>query len=350
MRKSEYATRSAGRHWAVVLVFYFAFQVPCRGAPGSGLSGQQRMEVDKSLAAFGQATASAQRQAAVDRVLQYGPPAAELLLQRLASKSRLKWQTYQSLLEKQLVATFKARMKTNKKEVRALQTEAAAVRRKPDFAKQDIAEVIEPALKRLSELLLLSVDEVVQQSKSLKPKHDELVELAEYEDACLKLVKGKGESLAVQMAKHRAAAAMAPLYAEVRATKVVAWNAQQEEALDPEEVSCVRALNRMRLLLGLNVLQIDPRLCEAARDHSNDMNTLNFFSHDSPVEGKGTPWERARRFGASATGENINHGQEAGVGANNGWLHSPGHHQNMFGRHTLMGVGKSGTYWTELFR
>jgi hypothetical protein len=117
----------------------------------------------------------------------------------------------------------------------------------------------------------------------------------------------------------------------------------------PEEALGVQDLNRLRILVGLNALLIDPKLCNAARDHSNDMRTLGFFDHQSPVEGKRTPFDRASRAGTSASAENIAAGQATGADANLGWWYSPGHHKNMLGSFSRIGLGKSGEFWTQMF-
>jgi uncharacterized protein YkwD len=79
------------------------------------------------------------------------------------------------------------------------------------------------------------------------------------------------------------------------------------------------------------------------------MEKMGFFSHESPVAGKKTPWDRAKLFNTSASGENIAAGVIEGAAANRMWWHSPGHHKNMLGDHKRVGVGRSGRLWTELF-
>ena len=100
---------------------------------------------------------------------------------------------------------------------------------------------------------------------------------------------------------------------------------------------------------GLATLRIDAKLGNAARDHSVDMRTQNFFSHDSPVDGKRTPWDRAARAGTSAGAENIAAGHDTGKSAIRGWWYSPGHHKNMLGNHARTGLGRSEGLWTQLF-
>ena len=131
--------------------------------------------------------------------------------------------------------------------------------------------------------------------------------------------------------------------------QVLAVNSRLAGQLDPEEARTVLALNLTRNLLGLPALVIDLKLAAAARDHSRDMEEKKFFAHESPVPGKKTPWDRAARFGTSASGENIFMGSPDGKAANMAWFHSPGHFKNMMGDHQRVGVGRSGVYFTEEF-
>lgn len=121
-------------------------------------------------------------------------------------------------------------------------------------------------------------------------------------------------------------------------------NVPEEEARGIEEA------NMWRMLVGLNALELDPKLCEASRDHSKDMAEKGFFAHQSPVSGKTTPWDRAKNFGTSASGENIYMGSSNPESANKGWFFSPGHHKNLFGaKHARIGLGRHGSHWTQMF-
>ena len=87
------------------------------------------------------------------------------------------------------------------------------------------------------------------------------------------------------------------------------------------------ACNLMRNLLGLSALVIDPKLCDAGRDHSKDMETLKFFA--PRVAGRGEedavgPGEAVRHDGL---GGKHRMGYHDGKAANEGWFHSPGHHK-----------------------
>ncbi|MGB0774423.1 MAG: CAP domain-containing protein [Akkermansiaceae bacterium] len=122
-----------------------------------------------------------------------------------------------------------------------------------------------------------------------------------------------------------------------------------KEKVPDDERRGAEDTNLMRLLMGYSALELDPKLCAASRDHSKDMATLGFFAHESPVKGKKTPWDRAKNFGTSASGENIYAGSSDPLSANKGWFFSPGHHRNMFGGHRRIGHGRHGGHWTQLF-
>lgn len=132
--------------------------------------------------------------------------------------------------------------------------------------------------------------------------------------------------------------------------EVIAGNIQFREQLSDDEAAAFDLCNRRRLVLGLNPLAVDMKLVNCSRDHSNDMVTLGFFAHDSPVEGKKTPWDRAKNFETSASGENIAAGYNNGSAAIMGWWYSPGHLKNMMGRgHNRMGIGQQQRHYTQMF-
>ena len=64
------------------------------------------------------------------------------------------------------------------------------------------------------------------------------------------------------------------------------------------------------------------------------------------MPGKKTLGDRAKRFGTTTHAENIAGGSSAGVGDIQQWWHSPGHHANMLGNHSRVGLGQYGRTWT----
>jgi uncharacterized protein YkwD len=95
------------------------------------------------------------------------------------------------------------------------------------------------------------------------------------------------------------------------------------------------------------------QLQAAARNHSRDMATRGYFSHQSP-EGAG-PSDRARAAGypSGFIGENIAAGYPTPAAVVEGWMQSPGHCLNiMEPRYRYLGVGHhagSRSYWTQNF-
>ncbi|MBK1853570.1 hypothetical protein JO972_01235 [Verrucomicrobiaceae bacterium 5K15] len=111
-------------------------------------------------------------------------------------------------------------------------------------------------------------------------------------------------------------------------------------------------LNHARIIMGLNPMLLEEKLSEAAWGHSNDMRTGGFFSHTSPIDGKTTPAQRAKKaqFAGNWTGENIFMGSPSYSAAYNGWFGSDGHRFIMFSRggSNVIGVGVDGGHWTMM--
>lgn len=101
------------------------------------------------------------------------------------------------------------------------------------------------------------------------------------------------------------------------------------------------------------------QLRTAARNHSRDMATRNYFEHENP-EGMG-PMKRANNAGFQSTfvGENIAAGQPSPASVVQAWIDSPGHCVNMMDpRYKVLGVGyyfdgstndRFEHYWTQDF-
>ena len=115
--------------------------------------------------------------------------------------------------------------------------------------------------------------------------------------------------------------------------------------------SFTEILNGERAVLGLPPLRIEEKLSAAAEGHSADMARLGFFAHESPVKGKKTPWDRARKAGfqGNASGENIYMGSGNPQAAYNGWFGSDGHRFIMMASGpNVIGVGIAGKHWTMM--
>ena len=211
-----------------------------------------------------------------------------------------------------------------------------------------------PILDELRTLLLPDAKTVLATGdEALKKERRSLLAIAGLRDALIDaaIIPSNGTSRSkIDALENTATQALSGL--DRKGLKVMDKNRKTAEKVkvpEPESIGVADA-NLMRLLAGYSALEIDPKLCAAARDHSKDMETHQFFAHESPVKGKKTPWDRAKNFGTTASGENIYMGSTKPKAANLGWFYSPGHHRNMFNAgHGRIGLGQHNRHWTQLF-
>jgi uncharacterized protein YkwD len=296
-----------------------------------------------------------------NKVIAIDAAAVPLMIAAIEKDLRPQLRRYSGRFQQQAGLVAKKRsVKIDVNEVVQLRKTVLGIQNRGDgFTKEAIVKEGDPALKKLLGMAVIDRAAILEQSPELQADRKKLEGLGSlWEQAQKQLpkspVEGKQEPPKtpsfeeyLQGEESLAAAMATPMDVKTRA--ILSGNARLAEKLDPEEARTVLACNLTRNLLGLSALAIDLKLCDTARDHSKDMETLKFFAHDSPVDGKKTPWDRAKRFGTTANGENIFMGVSDGKAANEGWFHSPGHHKNMLGDHTRIGVGRSGTYFTEMF-
>jgi hypothetical protein len=222
---------------------------------------------------------------------------------------------------------------------------------KSDLSEADLSREGDPAMKRLAELHTVTRQAVLDADEKLRPQRDRLLKLWALRARC-----DDGEADAAgaradgdeRLTRAEEVGAFLATPMDSYAARTIQGNGKLAARIRPDEAEGIRDLNRMRVLLGLRALAIDVRLCEAAREHCTDMRTKGFFSHTSPVGGKRTPWDRARRAGTKANAENITAGARTGPQANRMWFHSPGHMKNMFRDFRRVGLGHDGP-WTQMF-
>lgn len=217
-----------------------------------------------------------------------------------------------------------------------------------------LGSVSMPALEALRKLLAPDPAQLLEAAgPKLQAQRKVVCALAELRDGTLKAAISTipMDSAASLEAGEKAAAEASCGFARGD-LKILAQNRKiaKDKEVPEAEARGIEECNEWRMLVGLNALVLDPKLCEAARDHSKDMQEQGFFAHESPVPGKKTPWDRARNFGTSASAENIFMGSGDPGAANKGWFYSPGHHKNMFGAgHLRIGLGCTGSHWTQMF-
>jgi uncharacterized protein YkwD len=121
------------------------------------------------------------------------------------------------------------------------------------------------------------------------------------------------------------------------------------------EAQVVTLVNQERAKAGCGALTVDSRLTTAARGHSQDMATRNYFDHNTP-DGV-TPWTRINNAGYkfSQAAENIAEGQSTPASVMDAWMNSEGHRENILNcaLHNIgVGLAYNGShtpYWTQDF-
>ncbi|MGJ8696754.1 MAG: CAP domain-containing protein [Verrucomicrobiaceae bacterium] len=220
--------------------------------------------------------------------------------------------------------------------------------------KAEIPKVSKPAIEGLRKLLQPKPEELLSTAgPEIQKMRSMVLTLASFRDAIVESAVIPDAEEAVKFITEQEKTIAATLGGLDRdGLKVMKKNdaIAAKVKLPADEREGVREVNEWRMLLGLSALEIDPKLCDASRGHSEDMNKLNFFDHMSPVPGKRTPGDRASAEGTGWSGENIYMGNAAPKAANKGWFYSPGHHKNMFrAGHKKIGMGRYEKHWTQMF-
>jgi uncharacterized protein YkwD len=211
-----------------------------------------------------------------------------------------------------------------------------------------------PAIKGLKELIMPSAEQVFATAPATLNRQRKIVLiLAKFRDAIVDTAVLHDEEKAEEKIISKEKEAISSVSGLPRdGLRIMGDNDKiaAKENVPDDERKGIREVNEWRLLLGLNALIIDSKLCDASRGHSEDMERHKFFAHESPLAGKKTPWDRAANEGTKASGENIYMGSTLPAAANKGWFYSPGHHKNMFkGSHKQIGLGRYGRHWTQMF-
>ena len=289
----------------------------------------------------------------VDEMADMGADVAKVIYPIIKREYREADQRYRSGFIKTAKAVA-AKKGTGEKieRINQLRSSVQALRRKGGLSKDDIKRIGDPAVAELRKLTRLERGEIMAGSENLAKARRNLIELGKQRNACidsLLLIDEEPFDEKAFEAEEREIAAAA-LNMDRDAQAILAQNKKLAEQIEPAEAEGIADLNELRILIGLRPCLIDPKLCDASRGHSKDMREKNFFSHDSPVPGKGSPWTRAKLAGTSANSENIYVGSTSGKSANKGWWYSPGHHKNMLAPGARrVGMGVSGKHWTQMF-
>jgi len=153
--------------------------------------------------------------------------------------------------------------------------------------------------------------------------------------------------------------------ATVEAERKAEEEKQQEQQIIAKLYQLIYPLlNIERENQGLTLLQVSSTLTDLAEEHSQEMVSYDYFSHDRMPDSRPFDWNLRPGFGR---GENIFmmpqqlvipgrrlDPEELANEIVKGWIESPGHRENTLTRyftHTGIGIAKSGSYYyiTQIF-
>ncbi len=349
--------------WSIGSLFLVAtaqdVQLPNPSPAPPKLTIDQQRQVSRVVAAFRRARRDpAARVRALQEAMQLGPPAVAALKDVITAELDPRVKRYLGQFAARASTLAQQRIRQARpEEIETLRRTVLDLSKSEPFTKEIIVAKADPAMQRLREIFLIDAAEVLVANKSLQAERTDLIQAAFLWDKCAAFLAQMSPHEAagghlnfeqlLQREEQQAAALAMPMDRGTRG--VWSINANVARQLDPQEARAIAALNLIRTVLGLQPLMIDVKLCDAARDHSGDMDKQGFFSHTSPTTGKETPWVRAKLFGTTAAGENIYTGTTDAMVVTNGWFHSPPHHKNMLGQYHRVGVGRSGKLFTQMF-
>jgi uncharacterized protein YkwD len=137
----------------------------------------------------------------------------------------------------------------------------------------------------------------------------------------------------------------------------LAWDASTFSSASEQQM--IRMTNQARASAGLRTLKVDATLTSVARWRSKDMIVRNYFSHTIPGSGNVFHVLDTKGYCYKLAGENIAWNtypdDVATATAQNGFMNSPGHRENILGKTwDVIGVGAykgpdGKKMWTVLF-
>lgn len=325
------------------------------------VAAMDRKDVHTLLGQFRRAEDGETQAKIANGLIKIGEPGALRLLDLLKTELKSSVNQYKRDFQAQVAQAVRERRKgVTEADIAALQKTVVDLARDPGLTKDMVVKQSDKAMEKLEELLSIQRTDVLNDAK-LKAARKRIVDLA-------MMAKRASDSLS---SKHQAAKGKVPdivaidqeLFAAEELASLMA-TPMTKDAIDvmfenekiaktmkdPLEAECAKLLNLRRIRVGMQPLKIDLILGDASRDHSNDMKRLGFFSHTSPVSGKSSPWDRAKNFNTTASGENIAMGYPSPDAVIKGWWYSPGHHRNMMNpRFSRVGHGRVDRHWTQMF-
>ncbi len=294
-------------------------------------------------------------------LIQMGGSAPGRLIATIHPDFKTKLRKYRGAFQTEVAALAKKqRGGVSDTEIAKIQADFSLLHKDPGLTRDRITKEGDPAIARLEELLAMDRKTVFANAPHLVAARNELLGMSAMAAQAARQLTKSDRKLAdrlpptslldTELAETEELAVLMVTPMTPEAQDVMFDNMTVAKELDPEEASAILMLNLRRIRVGIQPLAIDLKLGDSGRDHSKDMRTLGFFAHESPVSGKRTPWDRARLFGTSASGENIFMGRSDHRSAIMAWWYSPGHFKNMMNPgFRRIGLGRVESHWTQLF-
>lgn len=313
--------------------------------PATGPAGK-KIDIQRLVINFRRAAGNAEkRKIAADKLLELGPKGAKILRniigpdlpRRMASYRITFCNKAKSIGRAKFRATGMARIKKWQAQFRSTGA----------ITKESLKAKAGPAMDALLEAMVPKRQEVLESSKSLTARREEILALDSIAARCRDALglKAGDKDLSKTLKHQEKLLSLMGVYMADKHRKWLDSDMRKFGRMSLDEWCGFVHLNLVRMLLGLRPMRIELKLSAAARDHSKDMAERKFFAHESPVPGKKTPWDRAARQGTKCSGECIA-GSRSGPGAIRAWFFSPGHHVIIMSKASKVGIGGYRGKWT----
>ena len=307
----------------------------------------KKVDIQRLVIDFRRAAGSGEkRKTAADKLLELGPRGAKILRSIIGSDLPRRTAAYKKAFYNKARGIGLAKLgAANSKQIQKWREQFKSL---GSITKETLRTQAGPAMDGLYNALVPKREAVLESNKVLTARREEIVALDSIGAQCRTLLGAKSTATALSKTLEQQEKLISLICTPIPESgrKSIEADLKQFGRMDFEEWHGFVHLNVVRILLGLRPMRIDLKLSAAARDHSKDMSEHKFFSHQSPVEGKKTPSDRAARQGTRAGGECIATGMSSGPRAIRGWFFSPGHHKIIMSKASRVGIGACDRKWT----
>ncbi|MDO4550469.1 MAG: CAP domain-containing protein [Planctomycetia bacterium] len=282
----------------------------------------------------------------------------EQILKSMKKETQCALKSYQNSFSQAAKKAVSQRIKERKNNSLKNKIDVVKNLQKSDFTKEDVQTKIQPVVDEMLEMCWVDPETLVAENEKVAEDRKNFLKKMRFHDACVEvyneLISSDSEMKKKQTTEEilkliEFDLILSALPVSAQGKKILKVNQNLSLTIDFQEALCISYINRYRILLEREPFLVDLGLCAVARDHSHDMATEGFFSHTSPIKGKSSFTDRAKRMGVKgANSENIYMGSSEGKSSACGWFYSPGHHKNMMNSAKRVGVGRFGVHYTMM--